>query len=183
MNLTTEQRKWMWIAVAVIVFWYFVRPMIFYAMQMTAYRAQYARMAAVRQQQAKAAAPTPATLGIPLNKLLGIWEGKTAIEGRGNCALKFELRQSPDVRLAGFSTLNCQPLRGNVSADPETAILSGAANKGSFQFRVDKVVGPDRNGCAPMAFTLTPFGVNQLAAEWQEQGCPGGHAILRRTKP
>ncbi len=65
----------------------------------------------------------------------------------------------------------------------ETAILSGAADKGSFQFRVDKVIGSDRNGCAPMSFTLTPFGSDQLAAEWQGQGCRGGHVILRRTRP
>ncbi len=112
MNLTSEQRKWMWIAAAVIVFWYFVRPMIFYAMQIAAFQQQQTARAAQRRQ-AKPAGPTPATLGVPLNKLLGIWEGKTAIEGRGNCALKFELRQAPDVRLSGFSTLNCQPLRGN----------------------------------------------------------------------
>jgi hypothetical protein len=170
MNLTKDQRKWMWIAIGLFCFWYFVRPMIFYAMQASFYRQQ----AAVRQQQAKAAAATPATLGIPLNRLLGIWEGKTVIDNRGLCSLQFELRQGQEGRFAGFSTLACLIGRGPGSSDPETAILSGAAEKGSFQFRVDKVVGPDGNGCAPSAFTLTPFGATQLAAEWKEPSAPAG---------
>jgi hypothetical protein len=179
MNLTKDQRKFMWIAIALFGFWYFVRPMIFYAMQASFYRQQ----AAVRQQQAKAAAATPATLGIPPNRLLGIWEGKTLIDNRGLCSLRFELRQGQEGRFAGFSTLTCLIGRGPGSSDPETAILSGTAEKGSFQFRVDKVVGPDGNGCAPSAFTLTPFGATQLAAEWKEPTCSGGHVLLTRTRP
>jgi hypothetical protein len=115
---------------------------------------------------------------MPLNRLLGIWEGRTAMESRGLCSLKFELRQGQEKQLAGFSTLTCQ---GGRSADPETAILSGAPEKGSFQFHVDKVVGS--GGCAPGSFTLTPFGNAQMAAEWKETGCSGGHALLTRTKP
>ena len=180
-SLTPQQRKWMWIAAGLLGFWYIGRPMIFYAIQIITYPAQVARMSAIREQQAKAAAATPATLGIPVNRLFGIWEGKTTIDNRGPCGLRFELRQGQGGKLAGFSTLGC--VKGPGSVDSETAILSGAAEKGSFQFRVDKVVGPDANGCAPSSFTLTPFGSTQMAAEWKEPTCSGGHVLLTRTKP
>jgi hypothetical protein len=175
MNLNQEQRKFMWIAICLLGFWYIVRPMIFYAIEIVTYPARYAHMASVRQQQAKAAA---ATLGIPPNRLLGMWEGKAVIDNRGLCGLKFELRQAQEGKLAGFSTLSCQ---GEKASDPETAILTGAADRGSFEFRVDKVVGGI--GCAPSSFTLTPFGAAQMAAEWKERTCSGGHMLLRRTKP
>jgi hypothetical protein len=60
----------MWIAAGLLGFWYIGRPIIFYAIQIITYPAQVARMSAIRQQQAKAAAATPATLGIPMNRLL-----------------------------------------------------------------------------------------------------------------
>ena len=178
-SLTPQQRKTMWIAIGVLAFWYIGRPLIFYTIQLLTYPTRYARMAEIREQQARAAAAAPATLGIPMNRLLGIWEGKTAIDNRGLCGLKFELRQGQDRKFAAFSTLTCQGGRG--FSDPETAILSGAAEKGLFQFRVDKVVGG--NGCAPSSFTLTPFGSTQMAAEWKETTCTGGQALMTRTKP
>ena len=178
-SLTPQQRKTMWIVAGVLGFWYLGRPLIFYTIQLITYPTQLARMAEIRQQQARAAAAAPATLGIPMNRLLGIWEGKTVIENRGSCSLKFELRQGQERKLAGFSTLTCVGGRG--ASEPETAILSGAAEKGSFQFRVDRVVGG--NGCAPSSFILTPFGSAQMAAEWKETACSGGHALLTRTKP
>jgi len=180
MNLTQEQRKWMWIAAAIFIFWYVVRPMIFYAIEIVTYPARYAQMASARQRQAKLSAET---LGIPLNRLLGIWDGRAEIANRGPCSLKFELRQRELGQYAGFSTLTCgiQPKSGQ--PDSETAILSGAAENGSFRFRVEKVVAPDAKGCAPSSFTLTPFGVTQLAAEWKEPTCSGGHVLMTRTKP
>jgi hypothetical protein len=66
--------------------------------------------------------------------------------------------------------------------DPEAAILTGTMRQdGAIQFHVDKAVGSDSNGCAPTSFTLTPFGSNQLAAEWQEKTCGGGHVLMQRA--
>jgi hypothetical protein len=64
--------------------------------------------------------------------------------------------------------------------DPDSAILSGKVENGSIRFHVDRTIGKDINGCAIASLTLTPFGPNQLAAEWQDGGtCHGGHVILR----
>jgi hypothetical protein len=65
---------------------------------------------------------------------------------------------------------------------PQTAILSGGIEKGSIKFHVDNVIDSGGTGCTPTSFTLTPFGTIQLVAEWQEQGCPGGHVLLQKTR-
>jgi hypothetical protein len=65
---------------------------------------------------------------------------------------------------------------------PAGAVLSGAMENGSIRFHVDKTVGTNSNGCAATSLTLTPFGTNQLAAEWQEGGCEGGHIILQKAR-
>jgi hypothetical protein len=78
--------------------------------------------------------------------------------------------------------------RGNIAAavlnklNPADAILSGAMENGSIRFHVDKTIGTNSNGCAATSFTVTPFGSNQLAAEWQEGGCQGGHVILQKAR-
>jgi hypothetical protein len=79
--------------------------------------------------------------------------------------------------------------RGNTAAatfdrtNPESAILSGTVDNGSIRFTVDKTIGTSSHGCAASSFTLTPFGNSQLAAEWQEATCQGGHAILQKVRP
>src|ERR1022692_296191 len=128
--------------------------------------------------------------------LSGIWRGKTAIAGRGICALRFELSEKELGHFAGYSSLACAnfaPLmspqdRGNIAAavlnklNPADAILSGAMENGSIRFHVDKTIGTNSNGCAATSFTVTPFGSNQLAAEWQEGGCQGDHVILQKAR-
>jgi hypothetical protein len=161
--------------------------------------------AAPKPAKAPKAAPRP-VIAAPLPKpappspfarLPGIWRGRVALEGRGICDLKFELTQNPESadRFSGYSTMTCNA-RGPLMAerrsdprkltlnqmDPEAAIFSGAAENGSLQFHAEKVVGTDSNGCAPASLSLTPFGANQLAAEWQETTCAGGHMILRKAR-
>jgi len=133
----------------------------------------------------------------PFARFQGIWRGRAALDGRGICDLKFELREKPDEpgNFSGYSTMTCSAVGAlmpgkQVSVkeqtlnvmDPEAAIFNGKPENGSLQFRVDKTVGADSNGCAPTAFTLTPFGGNQLAAEWREATCRGGHMILGRAR-
>jgi hypothetical protein len=132
----------------------------------------------------------------PFAKLSGIWRGRVALDGRGICNLKFELTEKQDSpgRFSGYSTMTCSsagPLVGkkvNPRAlalnrmDPEAAIFSGKIENGSIQLSTNKVVGSDSSGCAPSSFSLTPFGANQLAAEWREDACAGGRIILRKSR-
>jgi hypothetical protein len=142
--------------------------------------------------------PKPAPSPSPFARLPGIWAGRAAIDGRGICELRFELREKAEApeHFAGFSSMICfgsGPLMASKTANqkalalnrmnPEAAILTGAVEKGSIEFSVDKTVGADANGCAPTGFTLTPFGANQLAAEWREGGsCSGGRLILHKGR-
>lgn len=217
MNMTNKQRKALWICLAIVVASYAVRSIILSAMQMQYYQQQAIR-AAQQRAAAKArpapsprASSTPAAHGTPNTpaggsapagasaspaNLSGNWRGKTAIAGRGICALRFELSEKELGHFAGYSSLACAnfaPLmspqdRGNIAAavlnklNPAEAILSGAMENGSIRFHVDKTIGTNSNGCAATSFTVTPFGSNQLAAEWQEGGCQGGHVILQKAR-
>jgi len=133
----------------------------------------------------------------PYAKLSGVWRGRTALDGRGVCNLSFELKEKEQPgHFSGFSSMTCAsagPLMHKKGIDrrafalnrmdPEAAVLSGSMENGSIQLRTDKTVGSDSNGCTPTSFTLTPFGSNQLAAEWQEKApCSGGHLILGRGR-
>jgi hypothetical protein len=127
----------------------------------------------------------------------GIWTGRTGIDGRGVCTLHLELMDKPGEsgRFTGFSSVVCNhagPLvsKGAVNRkaqalnrmDPEAAILSGTLEKTSVELTTEKTVGADTNGCATSAISLTPFGKNQLAAEWKETSCSGGHMVLRKAR-
>jgi hypothetical protein len=187
MNLTQQQRKVMWIGIAVVVAYYIVRQASNYAMQAAYYQQQAIRAA---QQRAKAAPP-----GAPDN-MSGIWQGKTAITGRGLCTLRIEIHRTEPSHFVGYSTLTCENLaplmtpqeRGNTAAavlnrvNPASTILFGEMENGAIRFRIDKIIGAGGSGCAATSFTITPFGTNQLAAEWQEEGCQGGHALLQKAR-
>jgi hypothetical protein len=140
-------------------------------------------------------APAPARAPAPPATISGIWQGRTAIAGRGLCTLRIELHENEPAHFSGFSSLACAnfaPLmakddRNPASAtlnrmSPAAAVLSGAMENGSIRLRVDKTVSANSNGCAATSFTLTPFGSNQLAAEWQEEGCQGGHIIMQKMQ-
>ncbi len=65
--------------------------------------------------------------------------------------------------------------------DPEAAILTGTMQDGAIHFHPDKNIGTDINGCSVSSFTLTPFGANRLATEWQAGSCQGGHMVLAKA--
>jgi hypothetical protein len=66
--------------------------------------------------------------------------------------------------------------------NPEAAVISGAMEKGAIAFHIDKTIGADSNGCSATSFTLTPFGKNEFAAEWQEATCHGGRIMLQKAR-
>jgi len=131
----------------------------------------------------------------PYAKLAGIWRGQAAIEGRGICGLRFELTPKTPDTFSGYSSFTCSniaPLMAEKNRknqkvallnrmDPEAAILSGTLADGAIHFLPDKNIGTDINGCSVSSFTLTPFGVNRLAAEWQAGSCHGGHMVLAKA--
>jgi hypothetical protein len=144
---------------------------------------------------APAVAVAPARALAPPATISGIWQGRTAITGRGICTLRIELHENEPAHFSGFSSLACAnfaPLmakgdRNPAAAtlnkmSPAAAVLSGAMENGSIRFHVDKTVSANSNGCAATSFTVTPFGSNQLAAEWQEEGCEGGHIIMQKMQ-
>jgi hypothetical protein len=126
----------------------------------------------------------------------GIWRGQTSVDGRGLCALRIELHETEPSKYQGYSSLVCAdfaPLmkpkeRVNRAAaiknrmNPEASVISGALEKGAIAFHVDKTIGADSNGCAATSFTLTPFGKNEFAAEWQEATCRGGRIMLQKAR-
>jgi hypothetical protein len=113
--------------------------------------------------------------------LVGKWQGNTPVSDRGNCNLKFELRDKPEMlgHYSGYSTLTCVALE-SYAAHPEgtrralglftaviptSAILAGTLKDSSIQFRVDQ----------------TPFGNDQMAAAWKDP-CGDGQMVLSRSR-
>lgn len=223
--MATKQRNFILFCVGVALAWYALRVIANLQHQAEYYRQQAIRAQQREKAQAKPkpaspapkiqtppAAPAVAARGkrgpviarpnpappSPFARLSGIWAGRAAIDGRGICELRFELREKAEApeHFAGFSSMTCfgsGPLTASKTVNqkalalnrmnPEAAILTGAVDKGSIEFSVDKTVGADANGCAPTGFTLTPFGANQLAAEWREgASCSGGRLILHKGR-
>ena len=134
------------------------------------------------------AAPTP----LPFDTLLGIWQGGAALGDLGLCSVKVELRRkdnAPDT-LAGFPIVACMPfaptvpnLRSPAAAQkalaarmsPVSGVLTGTNVNGTLTFTVDKTVGASSDGCSITAFTVTPFGTDQIAADWTEGNCAKEH--------
>jgi hypothetical protein len=122
----------------------------------------------------------------------GIWRTKTAIQGRGLCTLRLELKEPAPTNYQGYSSLTCVNYAGLQNrpntpvavinrVNPAAAILSSSMEDGSIQLKVDKTLGSSTEGCATTSFTLTPFGAKELAVEWKEATCAGGHALMQRS--
>jgi hypothetical protein len=222
--MATKQRNFFLFCAGIALVWYAVRVIGNLQRQAEFYRQQAIRAQQRQKAQAKPkpAPPAPKTQSppaapqsargkrapavvrpkaappSPFAKISGIWAGRAAIEGRGICELRFELREKPEApqHFSGFSSMTCLPSGPLMASravnqkalalnrlNPEAAILTGAIDKGSIEFHVDKTVGSDSNGCAATGFTLTPFGSGQLAAEWREgSSCSGGRLILHKVR-
>lgn len=215
--MTAKQRKFMiWCGVIVVAF-YMGRSIIASMSQAAYYRRQQAIRAAQAQKAKQkitvpevapaATAPTPAPptgvapnanipgTTMPRAKIAGVWHGRSLLEGRGLCDLRFEIRETAPDKYSGYSGIACfsvspmmaaKDLRNAKSAmlnrlDPDAAILSGALENGVLHFTSTKNIGQDINGCAVSSLTLTPFGNDRMAAEWQAGDCPGGHMILGKS--
>jgi hypothetical protein len=205
MNLTAQQRKALWIAVAIIGALYIARSVMERARQQEYYQQQAIRAAQQRQakQAAHPSAPVPTTTTppappkpvVPLSGFAGIWRGGTAIDGRGMCNLRIELHEPSPGSFTGFSTLACNnfaPLMAKQDRSmrafilnrtrPANAILSGTLQNGLIVLKVDTTLSTNSNGCAATSFTLTPFIADRMSVQWTEATCEGGQIILGRSK-
>jgi len=219
MNITKQQKQLFWICLILLVAAYLYHSVVI-SVQRYAYYQRQARIAQMRAKaRAKAAAAKPqaapitspgpvattapqvhAIAAVPVvparSKLNGIWQGRLALQDRGICLLKLELREKEPGDFAGYSSLTCAsvtPLmsakdRGNTRTalvnqmDPDSAILSGTLQDGAIHFHVDKTIGTDINGCVVTSFTATQFD-SGLATEWESGSCQGGHVILSKVHP
>jgi hypothetical protein len=200
MNVKTKNQLWLWIGGVVVIALYF-GPSI----RQTLQQVQLMHRVPAKPSPMKKA-PVPeisqgvasgtAKTDVSLDTLLGIWQGVGPLPGRDVCNLKLEMRRKTDEpsRISGFPVLVCAPIlpgfvrRGKSSENftlpelsPVSAVLSGIPQNGSIQFSVDKVIGTTGSGCALTSLTVTPFGTDQIAAQWQEGTCQGGRILLRKT--
>jgi hypothetical protein len=213
--MNPQQKKLLWIAIIVVAVFYVapsflnsIRRAVFIRQQPAA---QAARQAAARPTSplpassaapgAAGAAPNATAVPAEFNALIGVWQGASPLPGQGVCNLRLELRKSPadPARFAGFPVLACMPALSPLTPQspaqvqsaltagftPMTAVLSGAPQNGAIQFTVDKVIGKTPGGCAMTSFTVTPYGNDLIAAEWQDGLCPAGdqqgHILLKRV--
>ncbi len=198
---TQQKQRLLWIGGLTLAVAYYVVPSMINASRQAAYQREMAARAAAAAK-AKAANPLPAsgaTAALPaeVNQVFGVWQGAAPLP-TGMCNLRLELRRKADnpAQVAGFPVLICTSilpiLPGQVTPatqqammaklTPISAVLTGtlAGDSNSLQFSVDKVTGTSVNGCALTSLTVTPFGVDMIAAEWQESTCEGGHLLLKR---
>ncbi len=122
----------------------------------------------------------------------GKWGGHVTLERQGMCTLTMEIRQQPDKSFLAFPAMGCLSMRPIVmpkdvknfdpmqlirKANPTTAVLSGSYDGGAIAFRVDRITGPNTEGCIWSSFVVTPFGSKQITAQWQDT-CGGGSVLL-----
>jgi hypothetical protein len=134
------------------------------------------------------AAPSPASF----DGLLGVWQGVAPLPSRGMCNLKLELRRGPQPgTYSGFPVLVCIPVTqpvirpGNpnqflTQMNPAAAVLTGTVKDGGIDFHVDRIISKGASDCELTGFNVTPFGSDQIAAQWKESNCPGGQILLKR---
>lgn len=194
-SMTTKQRNF-WLAALAVAAIIYVGPR-FLASRSTAPPPAETRKQKIETPPQTAPAPAPGVEAF--NNLLGIWQG-TAPLPAGMCGLKFELRKKADDpnKFSGFPVMTCVPVMATLPGQmgptaqqgilsrlaPLSATLSGTPANGSLPFTVDRVIGKTVDGCAFTAFTVTPFGEDQMIAEWQEGACPepkSGQILLRKT--
>ncbi len=196
--MNPKQKKFLWIAGIALAVVYFAPAFINSARQAAYIRQmEAARMAKAQTVQKSSPLPaslTPAPPGAPasLDNLLGVWQGAAPLPGRGMCNLKLELRRSLELgTFSGFPVLLCMPATQLVfrptnpnalmaQMNPETAILTGTAKDGAMDFHVDRIISKGGSDCELTAFTVTPFGSDQIAAQWKEATCSGGQILLKR---
>lgn len=166
-------------------------------LQLLQERAQSARAGGASGAPVNAApAPVPPPVSAAAqNRLLGVWAGQQGETNMELCRLQLEIRDKGQGEVNGYVKMLCYPTAAyyqnhpkvNVqeafvkAMTPMAAILSGSIKDGVIAFHVDKTIGTGLDGCPLTSFTVTPFGTDEVAAEWQKTNCPGGQMTLQRS--
>jgi hypothetical protein len=123
----------------------------------------------------------------PISSLPRFLLGRGYLAGRGLCNLRLELQDDYNHYTA-FSRFTCissegiekdTPLNNLIKRPnmvPDATILTGAAENRGIHLYADKTASV---GDCPMSeMTLTPFGTNQVIAEWKD--CQTGKLLLQK---
>jgi hypothetical protein len=204
--MNDKRSKILLIRVAVFVGSYFFKS-IALKIRQAAYDKQIQTIRAQQKAKPKPAVPGNAAVATaakvagnaapsPADAFLDIWRGVVAVQGKGKCNVRLEVRPSMHEAntFLGYPTVTCLPagpIGSQASAadkfidaiNPDAAIFTGTIENDAIKFKTDKFSCKDSRGCAPDSMTVTPFGANALALEWQEQQtCPGVRVILGKAR-
>ena len=210
MNTTNNKRKWWIIGAALVVLYFApsllrsFREAAAYQERMREMNAQAQNARAgmrgpsvTSPQPGAANAPQAVTVVSPAapSRLVGMWVNQQSVASAELCTVNLEIRDKGQGEVNGYLKLLCYPTmayfakhneRPNPQAvltkvlNPIAAIMSGGVKDGTVAFHVDKVVGTQEDGCGLTAFTVTPFGSDEVAVEWQRGACTGGQMTLTR---
>ena len=199
-KLTKQQQRAILIGGGVIIASFVIHYVVTSAREM-ALRQQAMRQAQLRAQAAPKPAPAPPKKFVnpfltTVNNLHGFWVGRGMLNTRGMCTLKLELEDVPDSpgHYNGYSTLGCQPIPAMFRMggaritpqdvrnmqNPKALLLTGEPKDNVIVFTINKTVVGEAGACEANSFTVTPFGTNQIAANWTEGACAGGQLLLVR---
>lgn len=202
--MTKQNRKVLLICIGVVIASFVIRNVVISAIQTARYRQA---MLAAQQRKAQQPVAPPvkaiepqqaAPAQLPPFPYPGVWAGSAAVEGKGLCDTRIEMRDTENEpgHFTGDWSIACRPYGPLISRErasrgagmfnrtnPEAAIFAGTFKDGAMEFTLDKVMATDSEGCAPTSLTITPFGSGQLASEWQEGTCAGGHMMLHKVRP
>jgi len=198
-QLTDQQKKYLWIAAAVLVFIHFL-PRFINMFHPSAGHAATAKQSAAHYAPAPPPpTPPPAPEILAANKYGGMWAGDTLQPDGDRCAVHLEIRLNDDLpkKLKGYSSIRCMPLqilvRGPISrgqanetvsdyAQPATAVMTATPQGSGLTFTIDQPASPASNGCTITGFSFVDFGQGQVMADWQEGTCKPGRMLLRKAK-
>jgi hypothetical protein len=202
--MNPKQKKFFLIGGLVVLAAWFLPSYITYQRQLAYVRAQIAARQAKLAQQPLPASPAPAattpanpspTPSAPsLDSLLGVWQGAAPLANRGICNMKLELRAGAmPGQYAGFPVLLCMqtPAGGMRQTNPnalfaqmvpQAAVATGTPKESGIDFHVDRVISKGASDCEMTSLNVTPFGSDQIAAEWKESNCAGGQILLNRLR-
>ena len=209
MEKTANNRKKIWICIGLALALYIGRNYLMMQSMQQERAARIIHALQGQLQQAKAAssnsaapgAPVPAPTPPDLMALAGKWQGGIMVPKRGMCTLTLEVDPIRDKagQFSAYSTLGCifnttldllthkhdpQAMveRMGKGNSPTSAILSGLVKDNTLAFTADKNVGVAEvpGACDMKAITVRPFGVNQVAVDFQNPPCEEGQLVMRR---
>jgi hypothetical protein len=205
MMLTDKQKKALWITALVLAVIHFAPQILFFVRQavFAPHAPAYTKPSPMRPmpqpagQSLSPVAPAP-PVNTNASRFLGVWTGSELMPSQDTCKERLEVRMDEDKPgfFSGSETRVCTPAlfalpdrvaRQRMSGvirqmEPVSAELTGSMENGAITFKVDKTIGIPSDGCTLTGYSISAFGLQQIAAQWQQGSCPGGQLILVRAQ-